>query len=145
MNEQPATELSLAQRMPGYLMAFAAGLGVTVLLGIVIGMLSDAGVGEAAAYTVILYGVLLLLIGGAAGGGYTNLGLGAVEALVGGRNRVGEDADDPDVRTGRLPTRDPMERLRRGLRPAANPDAFWKVVGGFAYLAIGLGLLTWLA
>ncbi|MFQ5516934.1 MAG: hypothetical protein ACE5E8_05105 [Acidimicrobiia bacterium] len=137
-----STALPFADRLPAYLASFAIGLAVTVITGFAVGAVTDAGVGDAVSYTVILYGVLLLLIGGATGGGYTNLGLGAVEAMVGGRNRVDEDTSDRNVRLGKRPTRDPMERLRKGLRPQANPDAFWKVIGGFAYVSVGMALLT---
>jgi hypothetical protein len=34
-----------------------------------------------------------------------------------------------------------MERLRKGLRPEANPSAFWQVIGGIAAVAGGVLLL----
>ena len=40
---------------------------------------------------------------------------------------------------------DPRERLRKGLRPKANPTAFWQVVAGFAYVGIGVALLELVA
>lgn len=105
------------------------------------------GVLSAAGYAGILFGTVLLLTGGARGGGYTNLGVGAIEALVGGRNRSQDDFEgDAEARHGRvMKRRDPMERLRKGLRPRANPTAFWQSVAGFAYLALGLAAVTTLS
>ncbi len=103
--------------------------------------MSAAGVGTAVGYTIILLGVVFLLAGGASGGGYTNMSMGAVGSLFGGRGRIDEDVSDPEARRGALPRMDPQERLRRGLRPEANPRAFWQVIGGFAYLAAGLFVL----
>jgi undecaprenyl pyrophosphate phosphatase UppP len=37
---------------------------------------------------------------------------------------------------------DPMDRLRKGLRPEANARAFWQVIGGVLYIAIGIGIVT---
>ncbi len=81
-------------------------------------------------------------MGGARGGGYSNLGLGAIEAVVGGRNRSDDDyGGDDDLRRGRvMKRRDPMERLRRGLRPEKNPTAFWQIIAGFGYIAAGMVL-----
>ena len=72
--------------------------------------------GVAIGYATIGIGTLLLLVGGARGGGYTNLGLGAVEAVVGGRNRTDDDyEEDEELRRGAvMKRRDPMERLRKG-------------------------------
>ena len=86
---------------------------------------------DALGYAFIALGTLLLLIGGARGGGYSNLGVGAVEALMGGRNRAHDDYEsDEELRRGKvMKKRDPMARLRRGLRPQANPTAFWQVIG----------------
>jgi len=99
------------------------------------------GLPAAAGYVSIILGTVLLLAGGARGGGYTNMGIGAIEALVGGRNRSHDDFEgDAEARRGRImKRRDPMERLRKGLRPAANPTAFWQSVAGFAYIGAGLG------
>jgi hypothetical protein len=102
------------------------------------------GLPAAAGLSMIGLGTLLLLVGGARGGGYTNMGLGAIEALAGGRNRSQDDFEgDPELRRGRLvERRDPMERLRRGLRPRANPSAFWQSVAGLLYLGVGVVLVT---
>ncbi len=133
--------IPLRERMPEYLAVFGVGFAAAVVIGIVFGLVSAAGVGTAVGYTIILLGVVFLLAGGASGGGYTNMSMGAVGSLFGGRGRIDEDVSDPEARRGALPRMDPQERLRRGLRPEANPRAFWQVIGGFAYLAAGLFVL----
>ena len=132
----------LAERMPGYLVGFAVGAAVASLVGVVVWLATSARFSDALGYPFIALGTLLLLIGGAQGGGYSNLGIGAVEALIGGRNRVHDDYEsDEELRRGKvMKKRDPMARLRRGLRPQANPAAFWQVIGGFVYVLIGVGL-----
>jgi|GEM_PF-1229066 len=144
--EQTALE-PLRERMRGYLAVFAMGLGAAGVVGVVIWLATSARLSDALGYTFIALGTLLLLMGGARGGGYTNLGIGAVEALMGGRNRSQDDyATDEELRRGRvMKKRDPMARLRRGLRPQANPSAFWQVIGGFLYIGIGVGLTVLLA
>jgi hypothetical protein len=132
----------LAERIRGYLVVFTGGLGAAALVGVVVWLATSARLTDALGYTYIGLGTLLLLIGGAHGGGYSNLGIGAVEAVVGGRNRSQDDyAADDDLRRGRImKRRDPMERLRRGLRPQANPTAFWQVIAGFLYIGAGVAL-----
>ncbi|HHC08569.1 MAG TPA: hypothetical protein ENK55_07610 [Actinobacteria bacterium] len=119
----------LRERFPDYVAFFGIGLVAATAVGIGIGLVFSATVPEGVGYTIIMLGVVLLLAGGATGGGYTNLGMGALEALfaAGGREE------------GRP---DPMERLRRGLRPEANPRAFWQVVGGICYVAVGLAIVV---
>lgn len=133
-------ESSLRARFPDYLKAFGLGLAVTGSLGVIIGLLSSMSVENAVGYVWIFSGTFLLLVGGARGGGYTNLSIGAMEAVVGGRNRSDDDFEgDAELRQGRvMKRRDPMARLRRGLRPPPNPTAFWQTIAGF--LLIGLGL-----
>ncbi len=131
----------LRERMPIYLRVFALGFGVAAAVGLVWGAFSGASFVQGVAWAVLAYGVLLLLFGGATGGGYTNIGVGAVGSIFGGRHQYDADPSDPDVRRGGVGKVDPRERLRKGLRPAANPTAFWQVVAGFAYVAIGVALL----
>jgi len=109
-------------------------------IALVVWVASTARFEHAVGYTAIAFGTLLLLVGGARGGGYSNLSIGAVEALVGGRNRSDDDVEgDADLRHGKtMKRRDPMERLRRGLRPPPNPSAFWVAVAGIIYVAIGI-------
>jgi hypothetical protein len=132
----------LRERLPAYLKAFLIGLAAATLVGLAIGGLSSMPFRNAIGYAWIFSGTVLLLIGGARGGGYSNLSIGAVEALVGGRNRTGDDyAEDSDLRRGKaMQRRDPMTRLRKGLRPPPNPTAFWQAVAGFVLIALGLPL-----
>ena len=130
-------DLSLRDRLPDYLTVFGVGLAGCVGVGLLIWLISDAALASAVGYTCILYGVVFLLAGGATGGGYTNLGIGAAGALFGARRA--DEAEDDVASTGGF--RDPVsaqERLRRGLRPEANPRAFWQVIGGATYIALGL-------
>jgi hypothetical protein len=135
-------ELSLRERFPTYLKAFGLGLVVTGLLGLGLFAVTELPVGEALGYSWIFSGTILLLAGGARGGGYSNLSVGALEAMVGGRNRSDDDFEgDAEQRQGKtMRRRDPMERLRRGLRPPPNPSAFWQIIAGFGYIALGLPL-----
>lgn len=130
----------LRERFPNYLKLFGIGLGVIGLVAVVVTLVTDTPPGQSFGYSAVFTGLLLLLVGGARGGGYTNLGVGAVEAVVGGRNRMDDDpVSDEELRRGNvMKRRDPMARLRRGLRPPPNPTAFWQSVAGFAYIAIGL-------
>jgi hypothetical protein len=91
-------------------------------------------------------GTLLVLAGGVAGGGYANLGAGALGTMFGSsvRHQPGSAAeDDPEeVRSEVFGRRgDPHARLRKGLRPEANPRAFWQVIGGSAYFALGTAIV----
>jgi hypothetical protein len=134
--------LSLRERFPDYLRAFALGVAVTAGIGLVLWQITSFTLEHAIGYTWLFTGVLLWLVGGARGGGYTNLSLGAAEALVGGRNRMDDDyEDDDDLRHGKaMKRRDPMDRLRRGLRPPPNPTAFWQIIAGAAFIGLGLFL-----
>ena len=85
-----------------------------------------------------------MLAGGATGGGYTSLGIGAAGALFGGR-RVDEASEDLGETWSEQTKKTPRERLREGLRPEANARAFWQVIAGFVYIAIGVGLAAVLA
>jgi hypothetical protein len=139
-NREFVTEEPLRERFPTYLKVFALGLAFVFAVSGTVMIFGRAGFDRAFGYTAIFFGTLLLLLGGARGGGYSNLGVGAVEALVGGRNRVDEDPQTDDAARRGKPTgqRDPMARLRRGLRPPPNPAAFWQSIAGFAYIALGV-------
>lgn len=130
----------LRERIPIYLKLFVGGLVAVGAVALIIYWLSSARLEHAFGFGLIFTGVAMLLVGGARGGGYSNIGIGAVEAIVGGRNRSQEDAtDDAELRHGNvMKRRDPMARLRRGLRPPPNPSAFWSVVAGLLYIAIGV-------
>ena len=135
--------LSLRDRLPDYLATFGIGLAVSFGIGIVIWLISDIKISLTIGYTTILYGIVLLLAGGASGGGYANLGIGAVGSMFGGRRL--DDAENDAMGAQRGRTRmDSRERLAKGLRPEANPRAFWQVIGGMAYIAIGLAaVIIW--
>jgi hypothetical protein len=130
-------ELALRDRLPDYAAVFGIGLLGTSVVGVVIWLISDVSLASSVGYTMILYGMVFMLAGGATGGGYTNLGMGAVGSLFGGQ-RSDDAPGGSDPSSGRM---DPSERLRRGLRPEANPRAFWQVVGGLAYLGVGLAIV----
>ena len=134
------TVLPLRDRIPDYLTVFVAWLGASVGVGLLIGLIFDQSIWSAVGYTVAMFGVLMLLAGGAAGGGYTNLGAGTIGAAFGGRRVDEEEQEHQERRSGRQ--QDPMERLRKGLRPEANPRAFWQVIAGILYIAIGIGVVS---
>jgi hypothetical protein len=129
--------LSLRDRMPEYLAVFAVGFAVSAVVGLLVGLLKHGSLWSAMGYTVMLLGIVMMLAGGASGGGYTHLGAGAVGAALGGR-RTDEDDSGSQAGTGQ----DPMDRLRKGLRPEANPRAFWQVIGGILYIALGAVIVT---
>jgi hypothetical protein len=150
--------LTLQERMAIYGKIFAFGIVGIMVVGSIAGVLTPSTIPVAIGYTAVFTGAVMLLAGGASGGGYANLGFGLVERAVDmargpneDRSRAGLDrgpatggppagraskkydvASDEDRRR-----RDPMERLRRGLRPEKNPAAFWTVIGGFVYIALG--------
>jgi hypothetical protein len=133
--------LPLRDRLPDYLATFGVGWVAILGLGVAIGLFSAASLIEGIAYVAMGTGVILLLAGGASGGGYTNMGLGAAGALFGSRQRPDDDFDDPDVRRGLLRRVNAEERLRKGLRPESNPRAFWQVIAGFVNLTVAFSLL----
>ena len=135
--------LSLRDRLPDYLATFGIGLAVSFGIGGIIWLISDIKISSTIGYTTILYGVVLLLAGGASGGGYANLGIGAVGSMFGGRRLDDAENDTGGAQQGRT-RMDSRERLSKGLRPEANPRAFWQVIGGMAYIAIGLAaVIIW--
>jgi hypothetical protein len=129
--------LPLRDRLPDYAIVFAVGIAACAVIGFVIWAISDVVLSSAIGYTIILYGVILMLAGGASGGGYTNLGVGAVGALFGTR-RADEAQDEIDEAWNGKHRVSPQDRLRAGLRPEANPRAFWQVSGGLINVAVGL-------
>lgn len=145
MTETPPPDevvLSLRDRFPDYLVTFGIGWVVILAIGLAVGLFSTASLVEGIAYVAFATGVLLLLTGGASGGGYTSLGLGAVGALFGSRQLADDDYEDPDVRRGAIGRANAMDRLRKGLRPESNPRAFWQVVAGLINLGTAFGLLV---
>jgi len=132
--------LPLRDRIPEYLAVFAVGFGVSAGVGLVVGLVGGGSIWSAVGYTVMLLGVVMMLAGGATGGGYTHLGAGAIGAAFGGRRVDEEEEEFQDRRTGRR--RDPMDRLRKGLQPEANSRAFWQVIGGVLYIAVGIAIVA---
>lgn len=130
----------LRERIPVYIKVFLLGLGAIGVVALVVFVASSARFAHAFGYSSLAAGTLYLLVGGARGGGYANIAVGAAGALVGARNTQEDDVEhDAEVRHGKvMKRRDPMERLRRGLRPPPNPTAFWGAVAGFLYIAIGI-------
>jgi hypothetical protein len=135
-------KLSLRERMPDYMALFGIGIAGAAVVGVIVVVASDHNFANGFGYALVGLGVVMLMAGGVAGGGYANLGVGALGTMFGGelRNQEGsaEDDDPEELRRqvfGRMG--DPRQRLRKGLRPEANPRAFWQVIGGFAYFAIG--------
>jgi len=133
--------LPLRDRIPDYLAIFGLGWLGVVVVGLAFGAFSTASIVEGISYAALAYGVVLLLSGGATGGGYTSLGIGAAGAVLGSSHRHDEDFEDAEVRRGRVKRVNPRDRLRRGLRPEKNPRAFWQVIAGSSYLAGGIALL----
>ncbi len=134
------TVLPLRDRIPEYVTVFAVGLGASAGVGLLIGLIFGESIWSSVGYTIVVFGIVMLLAGGATGGGYTHLGAGAIGAAFGGRRVDEEEQEHQERRTGQR--RDPMERLRKGLRPEANPRAFWQVVAGALYIAIGIGIVS---
>lgn len=134
------TVLPLRDRIPEYAIVFAVGLGASAGVGLMIGLIFGESIWSSVGYTIVVFGIVMLLAGGATGGGYTHLGAGAIGAAFGGRRVDEEEQEHQERRTGQR--RDPMERLRKGLRPEANPRAFWQVIAGALYIAIGIGIVN---
>ena len=107
---------------------FGAGLVVATTTGLVIGVLTSAAVATAIGYALLLFGVVWLFAGGMSGGGFSVLGVGR------GAGRYTYAVGD-----GNEPL---LAELRHGYRPAADPVAFWLVVGGVLYVAIGIVVIT---
>jgi len=121
----------LSERMPRYLKNYAVLVAASAAVGIVFGLLSDAGVVRAIGGTLAIVGLLVAGVAAFFGGGYDSLGRGTTGLLFGGRG--------PDN-----PKRDAtyfQDRLREGLRPESNPSAFWSVLGGIGLIVAGLGIL----
>ena len=144
-------ERPLAERLAEYAKLFMVGLGAMVVVGAIIGLIGPSAVPVSIGYTAVVAGAVMLLAGGASGGGYANLGFGLVGRLADGVRRDGGTEDAPPANrsskkygvSSRLASRpDPMERLRKGLRPGKNPTAFWTVIAGFLYIAIGSVLVV---
>jgi len=141
MDAKPAAVSPLPERLPGYLRAFALGLAGGGLVGVVIWLATSVGIADAIGYTYSGLGALLLLTGGIKGSGYASPA-GQSGELPGGRGRGGAErpvAATPAPRAWPA-GRDPVERRRRRITAAPDPAAFWQVVAGLVYLAVGVAL-----
>lgn len=143
-------QMPLRDRMPDYLALFGIGIALSAVVGVVVIAISGHSFASGLGYSMIGLGTVMLLSGGVAGGGYANLGVGALGTMFGSELRRPEGSaehDDPEELRRQVfgKRMDPKERLRRGLRPEANPRAFWQVVGGFAYFALGTIVILTLA
>ena len=115
--------LPLRSRLPEYVALFGVGLVGATSIGWLVGLMFGLPMAQAVGYTVFAFGLFCLLGGGAAGGEYKALGIGQ------GVGRVKHAIDeDPNV----------LEDLRRARRPGRNPAAFWMIIAGAVYTAIGM-------
>jgi len=136
------SEVSLRDRLPDYLALFGVGIVACLVGGLIVVVVSTHSFATGFGYTMIGLGVVLVLSGGVTGGGYANLGAGALGTMFGSslpRQEGSAEDDDPDELRREVFGRrgDPRERLRKGLRPEANPRAFWQVIAGSTYFALG--------
>lgn len=132
--------LPLRERLPEYLIVFGLGLVATAVCGGLASLLSDATFAAGFGYSLVILAMYMLLSGGLSGGGYRDLGAGLVGTLLSSRSRPEEGEADFGNGTDSDRRQDARARLRRGLRPEANPRATWQVIGGFGYFALG----TWI-
>lgn len=126
-HDPDAEALPLRDRMQEYLTLFGMGIAAAAAAGVFFSLVTASTFASAFGYSLVGLAVALLLGGGLAGSGLKDLGAGAVGAMLGSSARSAGSPDRPS----------PRERLRAGLRPEANPRAFWQVIGGFAYFALG--------
>ena len=130
-------ELPLRERAPEYCAVFAVGLAAAGAVGLLIAAFTESAAATAVGYSMMLLGVLMLFAGGGAGGGYASLGLGE-----GALRRTFLQGTASQQRRHHDTGTDPVDRIRRGMRPQANPAAFWQVVGGALYIGVGLVLVA---
>ncbi len=125
----------LRQRLPRYLRDFAVAVVAAAVTGVLVAALTGAPLGGGVGGAFVALGVVLLLSGGLSGGGYVRTS-GDYGIHYGKRHDQGLDSTEGDI--ARI--QDLRARMRRELRPARNPAAFWQVIGGLA--AAGLGVLV---
>lgn len=119
--------------MAGYLASFAIGLAGTVAVGLAIWVITDVPLASSVGNTIFFYGIVVLFVGGVAGGGYTQFGSGRTSDSGDGRR------PDHDGRTSAVNRRtDVHDRVPQRKKPGANPKALWQVAGGALYIAIGV-------
>ena len=130
MGGRDASRLSLRARLPEYVAVFGVGLAAASGVGLMVALLFGPAVASAVGYSIVLLGVALVFGGGAAGGGLASYGLG--EGVMRRTYAQGSEREYQHTSV------DPVERIRRSMRPRANPSAFWQVVGGVLYIVVGL-------
>ncbi len=121
---------SLRKLVPGAILATVLWLLLSVIFSYYVQNLSNFS----ATFGTLTAGVVLILWT------YYSAFVVAIGAAFGGRRVDEEEQEHQERRTGQR--RDPMERLRKGLRPEANPRAFWQVIAGALYIAIGIGIVS---
>jgi len=115
--------LPLRARLPEYLALFAFGFVGASTVGWLVWLIFSVPMAAAVGYTLFALGVFCLLGGGAAGGEYKTLGFGQGVGRV--KHMIDED-------------RNVLEDLRSAHRPGRNPAAYWMVLAGILYTAIGV-------
>jgi len=147
--------------MPEYLKLFGLGVVGSAGFAAVVAVLSSAGFRTALGNTLFALGVGLLLVGGLGGGGYAHLRHGAIGSVLKktrrhyGRGDGAPPAAGPSITSPASPQPPPPAppppapppTKRAGLegRYEPNPKAFWQVVAGFAYSALGAIVVLLLA
>ena len=126
----------LRDRLPTYLSWFVVEVGLGFLLSIVVRWLTDATWTEALAYSLLGIGAVSLLMGGMSGGGFVTAGNYGIN--YGRRHNQGWNSTRGEIARAQ----DLRDRMRRRLRPEANPTAFWQVVGGIALIGLGAAVLS---
>ena len=140
-------QLPLRERMPEYLTIFGIGLAVGIVAGAIIGAFSSVGFGSAIGYTVLLMGAGFMIAGGIPGSGVYAGGFGRI--FTGSSDQAGQSGSG-SAPSGGASSASPggpddvdspsevRQRMQRRLRAEKNPTAFWLVMGGVAYVIIGL-------
>ncbi len=124
----------LRGRLPRYAAMFSLGVAAAAVAGAAWAAVTDASFAEGFAWSSWVIGVGLLLLGGLSGGGYIASSSGEHGVHYGRRHEGGLNSAGAEIDRAR----DLRDRLAAGLRPARNPDAFWQVVGGIGFVALGL-------
>lgn len=147
----------LRYRLPDYGVVFLVGALAIAGLGAAVGALVGASLPASIGWTAMSIGVALASAGAVAGGGYGNLGIGdgigRMTAHSSRDFRFGETTEGTAA-APRVSKRygvgaeagygaDLLGGLRLTHRPGKNPSAFWTVVAGGLYTAIGAWLVLW--
>ena len=126
----------LRDRLPTYLSWLVVEVGLAFVASIVVRWLTDVIWLEALAYSLMGIGALSLLVGGVTGGGFVTAGNYGIN--YGRRHNQGWNSTQGEIARAQ----DLRDRMRRRLRPEANPTAFWQVIGGITLIGLGLAVLS---